>query len=80
MRRRPAAFHNSGAGAFGARPTAVDSMILAGEATSITTPTNEYPYPILTPFGNAEKQGQDQVLVLLLSFSQPFDLEGTHGI
>ena len=70
MRRPPAAIHSSGAGAFGARPTVVDSIILAGEAASITTPKKEYPYPILTPFGNSEKEGQDQVLVLFLGFSQ----------
>ena len=65
MRRPPAAFHKSGAGA---RPTVVDSMILAGEAASIPTPKKEYPYPILTPFGNSEKEGQDQVLVLFLGY------------
>ena len=30
--------HNSGAGAFGARPTVVDSIILDGEAASIAIP------------------------------------------
>ena len=50
MRRPPAAFHNKGAGAFGARPLVVDFMILAGEAASITTPKEDYPYPILAPF------------------------------
>ena len=59
MRQPPAAFHNSGAGAFGAtmgagafgaRPIVLDSIILAGEAASTTTPKKEYQYLILTPF------------------------------
>ena len=37
MRRPPADIHSSEAGAFGARPTVVDSIIIAGEAASITS-------------------------------------------
>ena len=45
MRRPPAAIHSSGAGAKGARPTVVDSIILACEAASISTPKKGIPIP-----------------------------------
>ena len=35
--------HNSGAGAFGARPTVADSIILDGEAASIVIPKKDIP-------------------------------------
>ena len=59
MRRPPAAINSNGAGAFGASPTVVDSIILAGEAASITTPRKAYPYPILsrTSFWEILKKG-----------------------
>ena len=49
--------HNSGAGAFGAHPTVVDSMILAGEAASITTPKKMIPMPDPDPFCKFCKRG-----------------------
>ena len=45
--------HNSGAGAFGARPTVVDSIVLDGEAASIAIPktyTQSDIYPIKAAF------------------------------
>ena len=43
-------------------------MILAGEAASITTAKKEYPYPILTPFGNSDEEGKEHVLVVFWGY------------
>ena len=40
MEAAPGRLHNSGAGAFGARPTVVDSIILDGEAANMAIPTH----------------------------------------
>ena len=67
--------HNSGPGAFGARPTVVECIMMDGKAANIAIQTipnddlKQYPYPIQTTFLVFQIRGCDWVWVLFISFS-----------